>query len=144
MLSHQRTTSMSMRARVRSSQKAKAKEEKEKEESRIGVYLVMTTGSRKVANMAIIVQNIIPDDNQEDVQYVALLDTIPLSVPDQSSPRQRMSSMMRIIYMGDWRVWSFKRPERKRKEVEGKSKGKSTPRSNTPRPVHQAQTDTSK
>ena len=61
--------SMSMRASVRSSRKARAKEEKEKEESRIGVYLVMTTGSQKVASMDTIVQGIIPDDNQEDVQY---------------------------------------------------------------------------
>ena len=36
----------------------------------------MTTGSLKGASMVTIVQDIIPDDNQEDVQFVDLLDTI--------------------------------------------------------------------
>ena len=44
--------------------------------------------------MVTIVQSIIPDDNQDDVQFVDLLDTTLLSALDQSSPRRRMLSMM--------------------------------------------------
>ena len=86
-----------MLARVSSSRKVKAKEEMVKEASRTGVNLVTTIGSQMVASMVIIVQNIIPDDNQEDARFVDLLDTILLNAPDQSSRRQRTLSMTRTL-----------------------------------------------
>ena len=48
--------------------------------------------------MAIIVQSIILNLNQEDVRFVDLLDT-KLLAPDQSSRRRRMLSMMRTLGM---------------------------------------------
>ena len=46
----------------------KVRAEGEKEVSRTGVYRATTTVSPKAASMVTIVQDIIPDDNQEDVQ----------------------------------------------------------------------------
>ena len=86
-----------MRASGKIQPKGQGKGGEGKEATRIGVYHVVTTGSRKVVNTDTIVLDIIPDDNQADVQYVGPLDTIPLSAPDQSSRRRRMSSMMRTL-----------------------------------------------
>ena len=81
-----------MQVKVKYLLREKAKEEMVKEGSPVDVYLVMTIGSRMVANMAIIVQNIIQGDNQDDVQSVALPLTTLLSVHVQSSPKPRMQS----------------------------------------------------
>ena len=52
----------------------------------------MTIGSRMVAHMDIIVQNVIQGDSQDDVEFVALPVTTLLSVHIQSSPKPRMQS----------------------------------------------------
>ena len=128
-----------------SSRNVKAKEEKEKEDSRTGVYLATTTGSLRIAFMVITVQGIIQGDSQEDARSVDPLDITPLNAPDQLSRRRGMPSMSRTLgkRMSNGkslhgRLRSTK-PPKARSKPQGKSKGKSTPRSITPRP---AQTQT--
>ena len=69
----------------------------EKEGSQIGVHLVMNIGSQMVVHMAIIVPDIIQEDSQDGVQFVARPVTIPINVRVQSSRRPRMQSGMRLL-----------------------------------------------
>ena len=60
------------------------------------------SGSLKIASMVTIAQDIIPDDNQEDVRFVDLLDTKLLNAPDQSSRKRRMPSMTTTLGEEQW------------------------------------------
>ena len=51
--------------------------------SRTGACLTMVTESLTVASMVTIVQSIIPDDNQDDVEFVDQLDITLLSALGQ-------------------------------------------------------------
>ena len=75
-------TSMSTPTSARSNKKVKAKEEKERMVSRIGDNHAMITGDQKAFNMDTTARSIIPEDNQGDVRYVALLKITHHSVLD--------------------------------------------------------------
>ena len=120
---------MSTPARVRSIRREKANEEEgEKVESRIDDNHAVTIRSQMDANMDTSVQNTIPGDNQADVRFAVQLETIHHRVHDLWSPKQRTSEY-------DEAPMGRQKPNGKSKPL----KGKSTPRSITPRPT-QSQT----
>ena len=142
---------MSMPTKARPNRRVKAKEEKERTASRIGDKHAMTFGDQMDVNMVTIVRSITPDDNQDDVQFVDLLDitsqcTRPVKPKAKNAEHDEDSNWQAEA---EWQesTWENeaceaskgKKGKGKRSKSKEKSNGNSISRPITPRPT-QSQT----